>query len=82
MYWIQVFPTRDEYGDFMGSPRCIFSLFLLEAALCLLLEAFKFSPSDKEILWQFNGIAQPGIEDPSSITGTRLGLPLKISLAV
>lgn len=66
-----------------GSRACIgfkFSQLEMKVALCLLLEAFKFSPSNKEVRWQFTTIAQPGIEDPSSITGTRLGLPLRISL--
>ncbi|KAH6912609.1 cytochrome P450 [Coprinopsis sp. MPI-PUGE-AT-0042] len=66
-----------------GSRACIgfkFSQLEMKVALCLLLENFRFFPSDKKIRWQFNGIAQPSVEDPSSITGTRMGLPLRVSL--
>ncbi|KAJ7274475.1 cytochrome P450 [Mycena haematopus] len=47
-----------------------------EVVLCLLVERFKFSLSDKDVSWQMSSIAVPAVE------GTKPQLPLKVELAV
>ena len=39
----------------------ITDVFSPEVVLSLLIESFKFSPSDKEIFWQMNMIATPTV---------------------
>ncbi|KAJ7336312.1 cytochrome P450 [Mycena albidolilacea] len=61
-----------------GGRACIgfkFSQLEMKVVLCLLVERFKFSLSDKDISWQMSSIAVP------SVDGTKLQLPLKVELA-
>lgn len=37
---------------------------LVEIVLSLLIDSFKFSPSDKEIFWKMGGIARPTVSSP------------------
>ncbi|KAJ2919733.1 hypothetical protein MD484_g701, partial [Candolleomyces efflorescens] len=63
-----------------GSRSCIgfkFSQLEMKVILSLLLESFQFSPSDKNVYWQLNGVVQPSLDKD----GKRLQLPLKVSLA-
>ncbi|KAJ7903501.1 cytochrome P450 [Mycena olivaceomarginata] len=61
-----------------GGRACIgfkFSQLEMKVVLCLLVERFKFSLSDKNISWQMSGITVP------SVDGTQPQLPLKVELA-
>ncbi|KAJ6577167.1 cytochrome P450 [Mycena capillaripes] len=61
-----------------GGRACIgfkFSQLEMKVVLCLLVERFKFSLSDKDITWQMSSIAVP------SVDGIKPQLPLKIELA-
>ncbi|KAF7344511.1 Rint-1 family protein [Mycena sanguinolenta] len=64
---------------FIGGGRaCIgfkFSQLEMKVVLCLLVERFKFSLSDKEISWSMGSIAVP------SVDGNKHQLPLKVELA-
>jgi hypothetical protein len=52
----------------------------LEVVLSLLIESFRFSPSDKEVIWQMHGIASPTVKSNSK-SGTPLPqLPLVVEL--
>ncbi|KAF7374959.1 Rint-1 family protein [Mycena sanguinolenta] len=62
-----------------GGRACIgfkFSQLEMKVILCLLVERFKFSLSDKDVAWQMSPIAVPAVE------GTKPQLPLKVELAV
>ncbi|EAU84603.2 cytochrome P450 [Coprinopsis cinerea okayama7 len=69
---------------FIGGGRsCIgfkFSQLEMKVVLCALLESFRFSPTDKKVIWLNNGIVQPAVEEPESNGSPRLQLPLKVSL--
>jgi hypothetical protein len=54
-----------------------------EAILTTLLEAFEFSPTSQTVGWQFNGVTQPVVHDPTAPPGTspKIMLPVKASLA-
>ncbi|KAJ6577198.1 cytochrome P450 [Mycena capillaripes] len=61
-----------------GGRACIgfkFSQLEMKVVLCLLVERFKFSLSDKDITWQMSSIAVP------SVDGIKPQLPLKVELA-
>ncbi|KAJ7839582.1 cytochrome P450 [Mycena olivaceomarginata] len=61
-----------------GGRACIgfkFSQLEMKVVLCLLVERFKISLSDKDISWQMSSIAVP------SVDGTKPQLPLKVELA-
>ncbi|KAJ6513338.1 cytochrome P450 [Mycena sanguinolenta] len=61
-----------------GGRACIgfkFSQLEMKVILCLLVERFKFSLSDKDVNWQMSPIAVPAVE------GTKPQLPLKVELA-
>ncbi|KAF7330498.1 hypothetical protein MVEN_02489200 [Mycena venus] len=61
-----------------GGRACIgfkFSQLEMKVVLCLLVERFKISVSDKDITWQMSSIAVP------SVDGTKPQLPLKVELA-
>jgi len=55
----------------------------LEIVLCQLIDSFSFSLAPgKQIYWQLNGIAQPGVEgECDEGTELKLQLPLMVSLA-
>ncbi|KAF6751312.1 cytochrome P450 [Ephemerocybe angulata] len=71
---------------FLGGGRaCIgfkFSQLEMKVVLGLLLQSFRFSPSDKKVVWHMTGIVQPTVEGPEADgqEETRLQLPLKVSL--
>ncbi|KAJ7364065.1 cytochrome P450 [Mycena albidolilacea] len=61
-----------------GGRACIgfkFSQLEMKVVLCLLVERFKFSLSDKNITWQMSGITVP------SVDGSQPQLPLNVELA-
>ncbi|TFK26011.1 cytochrome P450 [Coprinopsis marcescibilis] len=63
-----------------GNRACIgfkFSQLEMKAVLCVLLESFKFTPTKKEIKWEFHGISQPTVEEDGT---HKLQLPLTVSL--
>ncbi|KAJ7170583.1 cytochrome P450 [Mycena crocata] len=63
-----------------GGRACIgfkFSQLEMKAVLSLLVERFKFSPSEKDITWQMSSLAVPVVEKESSLPQ----LPLKIEIA-
>jgi hypothetical protein len=74
---IQILPTRNESVQF--HKRSIFSLITdvvsSEVVLSILIESFKFSPSDKEIFWQMNSIATPTVVGGNG----KNELPLRVS---
>jgi hypothetical protein len=53
-----------------------------EVLLSVLLRTFRFAPSDKKIIWEWNSVVQPTTEDAEiTANGTKvLKLPLKVSL--
>jgi len=67
---------------FLGGGRsCIgfkFSQLEMKVVLSLLIESFKFSPSNKEIVWYMAGIASPAVPGSKS-SGSQL--PLIVELA-
>ncbi|KAF5313993.1 hypothetical protein D9611_006969 [Ephemerocybe angulata] len=71
---------------FLGGGRaCIgfkFSQLEMKIVLSLLLQNFKFAPTDKKVVWQSNAIIQPTTEDAEVLpTGEKkLQLPLRVSL--
>jgi hypothetical protein len=60
----------------------IFDVKTAEVVLSTLLQTFRFSPSDRKVVWEWNGTVQPTTEDAEIMpNGTRkLQLPLKVSL--
>ncbi|KAF8206528.1 cytochrome P450 [Mycena galopus ATCC 62051] len=61
-----------------GGRACIgfkFSQLEMKTVLCLLVERFKFTLSDKNISWQMSSISVPAVD------GTKPELPLKVELA-
>ncbi|TFK27104.1 cytochrome P450 [Coprinopsis marcescibilis] len=65
-----------------GSRACIgfkFSQLEMKVILCLLLESFRFDTTEKKIKWQFVGVTQPAIDEPSA-GAPKLQMPLKVSL--
>ncbi|KAJ2929646.1 hypothetical protein H1R20_g7436, partial [Candolleomyces eurysporus] len=71
---------------FLGGGRaCIgfkFSQLEMKVVLSLLLDNFKFAPSEHKIIWRWNGIVQPTTEQAQSPNGDKkLLMPLKVSLA-
>ncbi|KAG2003385.1 cytochrome p450 [Coprinopsis cinerea AmutBmut pab1-1] len=72
---------------FIGGGRaCIgfkFAILELKVILTTLLEAFEFSPTSQTVGWQFNGVTQPVVHDPTAPPGTspKIMLPVKASLA-
>ncbi|RXW18985.1 hypothetical protein EST38_g6860 [Candolleomyces aberdarensis] len=71
---------------FLGGGRaCIgfkFSQLEMKVVLSLLLDNFKFAPSEQKIIWRWNGIVQPTTEQAQSPNGDKkLQMPLKVSLA-
>ncbi|KAJ2915637.1 hypothetical protein MD484_g4757, partial [Candolleomyces efflorescens] len=69
---------------FLGGGRaCIgfkFSQLEMKVVLCLLLENFKFSPTDDEIVWQWNGVVQPNTKKALAKGNMKPSLPVKMSL--
>ncbi|TFK25131.1 cytochrome P450 [Coprinopsis marcescibilis] len=67
-----------------GNRACIgfkFSQLEMKVILCTLLESFNFSHTKKNIKWQFNGISQPTVDEPSTDgSENKLQLPLNVSL--
>ncbi|KAJ3510085.1 hypothetical protein NLJ89_g4875 [Agrocybe chaxingu] len=67
---------------FLGGGRaCIgfkFSQLEMKVVLSILVASFKFSPSDKEIMWKMNGIATPTTADNETVLPR---LPLMVELA-
>ncbi|KAJ7746004.1 cytochrome P450 [Mycena metata] len=64
-----------------GGRACIgfkFSQLEMKVVLCLLVERFKFSISDKVITWQMSSISVPIVDKNSSMPQ----LPLKVELAI
>ncbi|KAJ6513336.1 cytochrome P450 [Mycena sanguinolenta] len=62
-----------------GGRACIgfkFSQLEMKVILCLLVERFKFSLSDKDVIWQMSSVAAPAVEG-----STKSQLPLKVELA-
>ncbi|RXW14175.1 hypothetical protein EST38_g11675 [Candolleomyces aberdarensis] len=55
----------------------------MKVLLSVLLQTFRFAPSDKKIIWEWNSVVQPTTEDAEiTANGTKvLQLPLKVSLA-
>ena len=51
----------------------------LEVVLSLLVESFRFSPSEKEVIWQMNGLATPTVPSSGS---SRSQLPLRVEKVV
>ena len=47
----------------------------LEAVLSLLIESFRFSPVEKEVIWHMNGLAIPTVPSSGS---SRSQLPLSV----
>jgi len=63
-----------------GSRACIgfkFSQLEMKIILSLLVEAFEFKPSDKEIYWRMTNMASPTVKGGDGKTS----LPLIVSLA-
>jgi hypothetical protein len=53
-----------------------------EVVLSLLLERFKFAPTEQKVIWRWNGIVQPTTAEAQNQYGTKkLTMPLKVSLA-
>lgn len=54
-----------------------------EVVLALLLDAFRFAPTDQKVIWRWNGVVQPTTEEAqnSQNGGETLTLQLKMSLA-
>ncbi|KAF7325323.1 Docosahexaenoic acid omega-hydroxylase CYP4F3 [Mycena venus] len=72
-------PLPQTANDFhRGGRACIgfkFSQLEMKVILCLLVERFKFSLSDKDIKWSMGSIAVPSVE------GNKHELPLKVEIA-
>ena len=50
---------------------------IVEVVLCLLLESFQFSPSDKKILWELSGnISHPAVEEEGV---TKVKMPMIVA---
>ncbi|KAF8072004.1 cytochrome P450 [Lyophyllum atratum] len=67
---------------FLGGGRaCIgfkFSQLEMKVLLSVLVSQFRFSPSEKDIFWQMNGIVTPIVK--GSVNSTETQLPLKVEL--
>ncbi|EFI26780.1 hypothetical protein CC1G_15703 [Coprinopsis cinerea okayama7 len=80
-------PLGPHRMTFIGGGRaCIgfkFAILELKVILTTLLEAFEFSPTSQTVGWQFNGVTQPVVHDPTAPPGTspKIMLPVKASLA-
>lgn len=75
-------PIPGVYSNLMtfggGGRACIgfkFSQLEMKVVLSLLIESFKFAPSDKEIFWQMNSIATPTVVGGNG----KNELPLRVS---
>jgi len=91
--WLQ--PMRDEvaqakipgvYSNLMtfigGGRACIgfkFAQLEMKVVLTLLIESFKFTPSDKRIIWKMRGLTIPAVEGDSD--PLRIQLPLVVQMA-
>ncbi|RXW15627.1 hypothetical protein EST38_g10219 [Candolleomyces aberdarensis] len=94
--WISPLPDRVPearvpgiYSHLMtfsgGNRACIgfkFSQLEMKAVLSTLIQTFRFAPSDRRVIWEWNNVVQPTTEDAEiTANGTRkLQLPLKVTL--
>jgi hypothetical protein len=49
---------------------------IIEVVLCLLLSRFRFTPSEKEVIWEMTGVARPTEKGHPGVAR----LPLKVTL--
>lgn len=77
MHWFQVLRARNEYVSFLSLVE-VSLMIHAEVVLVELLEGMRFSPSDKNILWNMPGVAHPVVADGSGLEKAQL--PIKVEL--